>query len=285
MIAQPENNLLASFFLYAEHTVLQNGKAYQTLTTKLFPTQDRAIPSSHRGYSSPLKGWVADSGVSGACIINSVSGGGYSAPLTRASGVIFDYVNGRVIVPTTLGTNLTLTGTASTPEVRVYLPNESEEQLLTQDKYFVNPSYYSPLTASGAPPGAYATPAVFINPLATRNEAFALGGLVDSKTTITATAFTESSYQLNALFSIFRDMRFRCFPYLSVTNDPLNQWGDVKGGTGYNYLAYIATHGTPGNLVYIENVRASKVSDKVRLNPQLFAGIIDLEVAFVRLPT
>jgi hypothetical protein len=286
VIAQPENNLLASFFLYAEHTVLQNGRAYQTLTTRLFPTQDRSLPAGYQGYSSPLKGWVADSGVSGVAVINSVSGGGYSAPLTRASGARFDYINGRVILPTSLGANLALTGTASYPELRVYLPNESEEQLLTQDKYFVNPSYYSPLTASGAPPGPYATPAIFINQLTARNDAFALGGLVDTKSTITVTAFAESNYQLNALFSIFRDMRYQCFPYLDVTADPLNQWGDVKGGdaTGYNYLNYTSTYGTPGNLVYISDVRASKVSDKVRVNPQLFAGIIDLEVAFVRLP-
>jgi len=49
-------------------------------------------------------------------------------------------------------------------------------------------------------------------------------------------------------------------------------------------MSYIATYGTPGNIVYIENVRASKVSDRVLLNPQLFAGIIDLEVGFVRTP-
>jgi hypothetical protein len=287
VIAQAENHLLASFFLYTEHTVLKNGRAYQTLTTKLYPTADRSLPAGYQGYSSPLKGWVADSGVSGVCVINTVSGGGYSAPLTRASGIRLDYINGRAVVPTSLGTNLVLTGTASYPEFRVYLPNESEEQLLTQDKYFVNPTYYSPLTASGAPPGSYATPAIFINQLSARNDAFSLGGLVDTKSTITVTAFTESNYQLNALFSIFRDMRYNYFPYLDVALDPLNQWGDVKGGssTGYNYSDYISTYGTPGNLVYISDVRASKVSDRVRANPQLFAGIIDVEVGFVRLPS
>jgi hypothetical protein len=281
---QQENNLLASFYLFAEYKVLQQGAAYQTLTTRFFPTQDRTLPAGYQGYSAPLKGMVYDSGVSGALVMNSISGGGFSAPLTRASGAIIDYVNSRVILPTSLGTNLALTGTASFTEFRTYLPNESEEYILTQGKYFVNPSFYSPLTASGAQPGTYVTPAIFINQIAASNDAFQLGGLVNSKSTITVTAICESNFQMNALFSIFRDLRYQYFPMMNTVSDPLNQWGDVKGGagTGYNYLNYVSIYGQPGNLVYIENVTTSKVTDKVRINPQQFAGIIDLEVSFVR---
>lgn len=264
--------------------MLQQGVAYQTLTTRLFPTADPTLPAGYQGYSCPLAGFVPDSGVSGAWVINCVSGGGFSAPLTRASGIHIDYVNGRAILPTSLGTNLVLTGTASIPDIRVYLPNETESYLLTQNKYFVNPRFYSPLTASGAPPNTYATPAIFINQIAASNESFALGGLVNSISTISITVFTESNFQMNALFSIFRDFRYQSFPMLNTISDPLNQWGDVKGGDseGYNYLQYVASYGQPGNLVYIRNVRASKVSDKAKLNPQLFAGIVDLEVEYVR---
>lgn len=284
MTPQQENNLLASFYLFTQYKVNQQGVAYQTLTTRFFPTEDPSLPAGYQGYSAPLKGIIYDSGVSGALVMNSVSGGGFSAPLTRASGMYVDYINGRVILPTSLGTNLALTGTASFEEVRVYTPNETEDYLITQGKYFVNPSFYQPLTASGAPPGVYATPCIFINQIEAHNEAFQLGGLVDSKSTITVTAFCESNYQLNALFSIFRDLRYQNFPMLNTISDPLNQWGDVKGGagTGYNYLNTVATYGTPGNFVYIENVRTSKVSNNVRLNPQQFVGIIDLETSYVR---
>ena len=284
MIPQQENNLLASFFLFIDYKVLQQGVAYQTLTTRLFPTVDRTLPAGYQGYSAPLKSFVYCSGVSGAIVINNVSGGGYSEPLTRGSGIFIDYVNGRAIVPTSLGTNLVLTGTASFPDIRCYLPNETEEQILTQGKYFVNPRFYSPLSASGAPPGTYTTPAIFINQLSARNEPFQFGGLVTSMSTITVTALCESNFQLNALFSIFRDLRFQYFPMMNAISDPLNQWGDLKGGaaTGYNYLGYVASYGQPGNLVYIGDVRASKVSDRLRLNLQLFVGIIDLEVSYVR---
>jgi hypothetical protein len=282
---QFDNNLLASFFMYAEHRTAQCGGAFQTLTMRLFPTVDSTLPAGWQSYSAPLKGWIYNSGVSGARVINEVSGGGFSAPLTRASGIHIDYPNGRVLVPTSLGTNLTLTGCASACEVNHYLPNETEEQLLTQGKFFVNPQNVYPLTASGAPPHAYATPAIFINPLQTRNEPFEFGGRYNTKTTISLTVLAETPFQLNAIFAIWRDARFQYFPLFETIYDPLDQWGDFKGGTGFNYLAYAATWGTPGNIVYIEDVHTAKVSDKVRMNPQLFAGIIDLDMSFVRQPT
>lgn len=282
MLQQYTNNLNASIFLWAQHIIEQRGLAYNTLTMRLFPTKDQSIPTSYQSYSAPLKGFVYDSGISGAYIIQNVSGGGFSAPLTRASGIHIDYINGRVLVPKSLGTDMVLTGTASVPDFRFYQANETEEQILTQGKYFVNPRFMSALSVSGAPPGAYATPAIFMNSLSTRNDAFALGGLVDTKNTYTFTVLTESNYMLDAALSIFRDTRFQYIPNINTFQDPLDQWGDFKGGTGYNYREIIQLWGQPGNLIYIEDVRTSKVSDKIRINPQQFAGIVDIDVCFVR---
>lgn len=268
-------------YLWAENRMGQVLQAYNTLTTQLYYTVDPSLPAGYMGYSAPIKGWVYDSGISGAYIPNEVSGGGFSAPLTRASGIHIDYENGRVIVPTSLGTNLTLTGTYSAKEVNIYLPAETEGEILTQNKYFVNPRYASALT-SGAPPYAYATPAVFVNPMSMHNEAFQLGGLVNSKASMTLTVLAETSFQLTAILSLFRDYRYQYIPMLNTVNDPLDGWGDVKGGTGYNYLSYVARFGGPGNLIYIEDVRTAKVSDRLRLNPRQFAGVVDLELTYIR---
>ena len=282
MIPQYDNNLLASVFLWAEYKTLQVGQAYINLTCRLFPTVDRSLPAGYQSYSFPIKGWNYDSGVSGALVINSISGGGYSEPLTRASGVHFDYINGRAIVPTSLGTNLILTGTASVKQINHYQANESEEALLTQSKYFVNPRFINPLTASGAPPHIYATPAIFVNPVQMKNNAYAFGGLVDSKSTISLVVLAESNFQLNAVLSLFRDTRYQYFPLISIDQDPLDQWGDLK--SGYNYQQYITDYGTPGNLVYIEDTYTAKLSDAAKMNQQVFAGLVDLECCYIRLP-
>jgi hypothetical protein len=225
---------------------------------------------------------VYDSGISGAYIINAASGDAFTNyPLTRASGVHFDYDNGRIVVPASFGSTLTLTGTYSLKEVNTYIANESQDALLTQGKYFINPRYNGTPT-SGVPPYVMATPAVFVNTLSSRNEAYQLGGLVNSRDTITLTVLAESSYQLNTLLSTFRDMRYEYIPMLNVTNDPVDEWGDVKGGTGYNYQTYISQFGTVGNLIYIEDVRTAKVSDRLKLSPTQFAGMIDLDLSYIR---
>lgn len=275
------NNLYESVFLWAEHQYLQTLQAYNTLTTRLYYVADPTLPAGYVGYSAPLKGWVYDSGISGAYIINEVSGGGFSAPLTRDSGIHIDYTNGRVIVPSSLGTNLILTGTYSALEVNLYAPNETEEQILTQNKFFLNPRYAKPFN-SGIQPYTPATPAMFLNSLSSSNDSFQLGGLVNSRDTMSFTILAETNFQLTALLSLFRDSRFQYIPMCNLVDDPLDQWGDVKGATGYNYLALVAMFGQPGNLIYIENVRTSKVSDRTKLNPNQFAGIADLELSYVR---
>jgi len=276
-----DNNLYAAFYLYVNYRLLQYGVAFQNMTTRLYPTVDRSLPSGFQGYSSPLKGWVYDGGVTGAVIINSISGGGYSAPLTRASGLHFDYINGRVLVPTSLGTNLTLTGTAAMCEVNTYLPNETEDPMITQGKYFVNPRFVFPLT-TGAPPGVYATPAIFINSLGSKNEAFTFGGLIRTKNTFSITVFAETNYQLNTILGIFRDSRYGCFPMTNTIEVPLDGWNDLKQGSGFNYVTFCQSWGLAGNLVNIDEVYTSKVSDRVKMNPQLFCGVIDMDVSFVR---
>ncbi len=175
MIPQYSHNLLASFYLWAENRVLNNTQAYFNLTTQLYPTYDPSLPSGLHGYSAPFKQWIYDSGVAGAWIINSVSGGGFSAPLTRASGVHFDYINGRIIVPASFGSNLALTGSMAIRELNTYLVNETEDQILTQNKYFLNPRYNGTPT-SGIAPNVMATPAIFINSLSDTVDPYEFGG-------------------------------------------------------------------------------------------------------------
>lgn len=277
-----DQNLWTSIFLYAQFRAQQTMQAFQTLTVRLFPTEDRSLPAGYQGYSSPLKGFLYDSGVSGALVINSVSGGGFSAPLTRASGIRIDYTNGRVIVPTALGSNLVLTGTASMCEINHYIAAESEETMLTQSKMFVNPRAVYSLNTTGIAPYVFVTPAVFVNPLHTKNEAFQLGGTVNTKSTITMTVFAESPQQLVAILGFWRDARYQYFPMVNTVDDPLDQWNDFKGGTGYNYLSLVQRFGSAGNLVYIEDVRTARVSDRLKANTQQWIGIVDVECSYLR---
>lgn len=282
MIPQYDHALLCSCFNWVQNRFQNKLQAYINQTTPLYYTPDNELPPQWLGYSGPVKNWIYDSGVSGAWIIQSVSGGGFSAPLTRASGINIDYVNSRVIVPSGFGKAMALTGAVAVAEVNLYMVNEYEDPLLTQDKMFFNPRFVYPAT-SGIPPYVLATPAMFLNTLVDENEAFALGGLNNCRSTLSLTILAESNYQLNALLSTYRDARYDFFPLIPITQDPINQFGDTKSGFNYNNL--IAQYGTPGNLVYIENVHTSKISDRVKMNVGLFAGVVDFDLSYVRQTT
>ncbi len=284
MLPQFDNFLTASLFLWAENRLTSVGQAYiPSVTTKLYYTVDPSLPSSYVSYNSPFKQWVSDSGIVGVNIIDSISGGVFSSPLTRASGLIVDYNNGRILLPSSYGKNLQLTGSACLKEINVYGVNENEDPLLTANKYFRNPRYIGTPT-SGIAPNVICTPALFVNTLAGSSTPFSFGGLDDTKTTFTLTALVESDYQLKAVLSLFRDARYQYIPLVGPAQWPLNQLGDFKNGTGYSYQNLIEQYGTPGNLILIDNVYTSKISDSTKLNPNLFAGLIDLEVSFVRQP-
>lgn len=277
MLAQFNSSLLCSVFNWATNRIQNLGGAYITTTAPLYYSPDPALPAGLLSYTSSWKTWVYDSGVSGSAIIQSVSGS--TNLLDRSSGIIIDYINGRVLVPSALGTNLSLTGTFSLSEINTYTSQETEEYLLTQQKYFFNPRYVGAPTG-GLPPYQLCTPAIFVNTIHDDITPFALGGLKDCTTTVSMICLLETNYQLQTVMSLMRDARDKYIPLMPITADPINQWGDTY--SGFNYNGIISQYGNPGQLIYIEDVRTSRVSDKIKLNPELFMGIVDMEVSYVR---
>lgn len=280
MIPQYDNNLFGSMYLWGQWKTLQYGQAYVNLTLPLYYCPDNSLPVGLVAYASSFKSWIYDSGVSGAQIIQTVSGGGFNGPLTRDSGMMIDYVNGRILLPASYGTGLALTGTAAVQEVNMYQPNETEESILTQGRFYLNPLYGGSATGP-IPPYSYVTPAIFINTLHNENKAFALGGLIDCTTSYSFSIYATTNFQLNALLSIFRDAKYQNIPMLNTVDGPLNQWGDTWNG-GFNYLQVIQKWGQPGNLIYVKDVHTSKVSDRVKMNSNYFVGLVDLNVSYIR---
>lgn len=279
MFSQFSNNLNISVFLWCENRVQAQGGAFFTATYPLFYIADPSLPSQYQRYSFPIKGLVYNSGISGAAIMQTISGG--TDILDRSSGINIDYVNGGVIVPSSWGTGLSLTGTSSFCEVNFYLPQETQETILTQGKMFRNP-LYNGLPTGAIPPYEYVTPAIFLNTLHNDTDAFALGGLINSTNIFSLSVFAESQFQLTAILSLYADAKYFYIPMLNTINDPLNGFGDTKSGMGYNYNDVISMWGTPGNLIYISSVKTAKVSDRVKMNPEYFVGLIDIEVNYIR---
>jgi hypothetical protein len=277
---QLSNSAIASFYLWAENKLLKDGEAFHNYSSRLYYMPDERLPG-YVTYSSPFKQWVYDQGILGAQVCSGISG---SISLSNyESGLQIDYVNGRVILPSSFGTGLTLSGSFSFKEINFYLPNETEEDVLTNSKFYLN-SRFQQFPDSGIAPYTYLNPATYVNLLNNYNEPFALGGTQEANFNLSLVTNTETMYQLDGANFVFSSMQDKSFPLLTIYEWPLNEFGNVKSGiysSGYNYEVVKAEKCLPGNLFYVEKVRCSKLSDKIKLNDKLFVGIADIDICRV----
>ena len=274
MKEQFQHKLTTSFFLWFDNFLLNKGEAYSNKTGEFFYYSDPRVDSAYKVYGSPFKQWVTDSSITGATmptgvyIDSSFSG--------RDDGVVLDFENGRALVSGS-NTGLSLTGQFSVKDFNVYMTNDTEEDLVVENKYTVN---------SRLPSGPYTyiepyddvVPAIFISSSDAQNKPFALGGMQDTTVAMKAVVLAEDTYQLDGVLSIFMDSVDECLNPISMTGYPITELGDLKEGS-YNYTT--VKDGYSGDIkFYINDVKTSKLTDRDRksLAHDMYVGFVDFDV-------
>lgn len=271
MKPQYQHKVITSFFLWFDNYLLKKGEAYSNKTGTLYYDNDTRLPSSYKAYASPYKQWVTDSSISGfenPIIPTSFNGSG------RNDGIIFDFENGRIIeTGGNFGTGESITGTFSVKDFNIYLSNETEEDLILENKYVLNSRYND--APSGVKPYDQMTPAIFINTETIQNIPFAFGGEDQTQMSIKAVVLAENSYELDGVLSIFADSRHENIVMIPFTGYPVTEYGDLKNGV-YSYTGLISDYKDAEGELYIEDVVVSKLSDKASN-----ASLGDLKVGFI----
>lgn len=272
--------VLFSFYQWLDNKVLQNGQAYTNYTSQLFYQYDPQLGPGYATYAAPFKSFVWDSGVSGAQMFNQISGP-WGTLGRGQSGMITDFVNGRVIVPAsaTFGPGALVSGSYAFKDFNVYFANQTQENAIFTNKYYLN-GRTGPGVATGIQPYSLVTPCIFITNANEDNKPFAIGGIYNTTYTIGINILAENLQQLEGVLSILVDQQDGVFPVLPTYEWPLNFYGDYK--SGYNYQQVLGQYGTPGNYMSITKVRASKVSDYVKIQEDLFLGLVDITASCPR---
>ena len=176
MIEQFQHKLTTSFFLWFDNFLLEKGEAYTNTTGEFFYYEDPRLDSTYKAYGSPYKQWVTDSAITGATIPNGVFiNNGLSG---RSDGVVLDFDNGRALISGS-ATDSTVTGEFAVKDFSVYLTNDTEDDLIVENKYVVNSRVPSgPLTYIA--PYDDVVPAIFLSISDTENKPLAFGGLEDT---------------------------------------------------------------------------------------------------------
>ena len=275
MIEQFQHKLTSSFFLWFDNFLLKKGEAYSNKTGELFNYVDPRLDSRYVAYGSPYKQWVTDSSIAGAVIPTGVSvvGAGTSG---RDDGVVFDFENGRALFSGS-DTSMTITGEFAVKDFSVYLTNDTEDDLIVENKYTVNSRIPSgPLTY--IEPYDDVIPAIFLSISQAENSPFALGGMQETKIQAKAVILAEDTYQLDGVMSIFMDSVNEVIAAIPMSGYPITELGDLKDGN-FNYTGLANDYGGETKFC-IEKVKTSKLTDRTRnvLANELYVGFVDFDI-------
>ena len=274
MIEQFQHRLTNSFFLWFDNYLLTKGQAYTNTTGTFFNYEDERLDSSYNVFGSAYKQWVNDSSILGAEIPSGVYVNNSYTP--RSSNLILDFENGRVL-STGLSTNANITGSFAIKDFNVYFSNETEEDLIIENKYDVN-SRIILNDETYIMPYDYVVPAIFLSVESMSNKSFALGGLEETNIRAKAVVISENNYQLDGALSIFADSKNEVFSAIPMADHPYNEYNDLKTGF-YSYI-HLKNKYDNQTKFYINSVNTSKLTDKSRksLTSDIYVGFIDFDI-------
>lgn len=276
MLPQYNHDLVTSVALWLANRLENAGQAYINMTGCLYAVPDSGIQGN--AYASPYRGWVYDGCVSGAVIPSGVynSSGQF---LTRASGVVFDWNNGRVITPQNWGP--ILSGVYARKEVNVYFSDLRETDYVLERVYGENPNLSYGIT--GLRGGLLTAPMVMLTNSQGNNAPFALGGTDNTRSTLRAFVITDDNYLQEGILSLCRDAAHSIIPIGSYADAPLVGSGDLKGGVWSYCTGFRDKYGCSNGL-WIENVYEIKLNESVNKNTTYFLSVIEMDLSRIRNP-
>ena len=274
MIEQFHHKFTNSFFLWFDNYLLTKGQAYTNTTGTFFNYTDERYTNGYRMFGSAYKQWVNDSSIAGATIPSGIYvNGTYSG---RNSNLFLDFENGRAI-STQIPTGTTITGSFAVKDFNIYFSNETEEDLIVENKYDIN-SRIILNDENYIAPYDQVLPAIFLSLDSVSNQGFAIGGMEETTILAKAVILAENNYQLDGVLSIFSDSRNEVFPMIPMSGHPVNEYGDLK--SGYYSYTNLKNQFSINTNFYINTATTSKLTDRVRksLANDIYVGFIDFEI-------
>jgi hypothetical protein len=300
MKPQFQHEATTSFALWLDNHLTNKLEAYSNKQGNLYYLPDERMPTYPEdpdgliSYNSEYKQWVYDSDVEGAIIPEGAyidtGDGQYNFCPRGESGLALDFDNGRVLLsgaffPTNYD-SLQVKAEFAVKDINIYLSDDTEENLVIQSKLNVNsrttPDYG---IGEGLAPYQKVAPAAFVSMESSKNVPFAFGGEDLTQLYYRVVLFAEDLYQLDGFISACTDTYNLAIKNIGYNDHPLNEYNDLKTGR-YSYRDTIINSEKHDPLMFMEDVKASKISDRLgkTINPDLYLGFVDFEVSQARFP-
>lgn len=285
MKAQFNNTVMSSMLLWFDNKLLSKGEAFTNFSSNFYN-----VDSQYFGfytYGAPYKQMIVDTSISGANIISGVYVNGIFTKIGENSLTGINSSQGHLYFNTEINNpNLNLSGNYAVKDFNIFLTSETEEDLLFETQFQLNPKTYQ--NPTGLPVNAETYPVVYLKYQGGDNEPLAFGGLDKTNINIRAIVLSDTVFKLDALTSIFRDTARTYIPLIYENNMPFNIFGSISSGY-YNYNSLYNNNSMDSDYMFIENVYVSKIDNRFinsynKLNPNVFTSFIDFELSKNRYP-
>lgn len=283
MKAQFENKIMSSILLYLDHKVLEKGEAFTNHSSLFYSISDTY--ADYDVYALPFKQIVNDTSITGATILSGVYVNDTFVTGGQSGLHSINHYQGQAFFTEDRSSD-TISGNYAVKDFNFYLTSQPEETLLFDTKFHLNPKYNQTLTGLAQHEQTY--PAVYLKNVGGSNVPLAFGGEDNSLMTVRAIVASDSSFKLDAVNSIFRDLSKTNFALFESSNLPFNALGStVSGSFNYDTLSSPIISDA-SKRVYIENVIVNKVSNFVEnsktLNKNVYLSYVDFDLEIPRFP-
>lgn len=277
MTPQIDHACAASFFLWLDHHLLEQGHGFTNTTGQLFP-----ISGGYEGlstYNSANKQWVYDSSISGASIPTGVSVNN-SLIGRGTSGLKLDFENGRVFF-TGSPSFSNVSGIYAEKDINVYFATESDEKILFETRYYDRSKLGT--QPFGLQEGEKTFPSIFVKYDVGKNFPFEFGGLQGSNPQVRCIILA-NNYLFHGVTSILKRALYKNFIMIPEGLLPFNYYGDLKSGSYFNYNDVTRPLDSSEHLVCITDVSISKFNEEInsKIAPGVIGGVVDFTLEYVR---
>jgi len=283
MKPQLDNILMSSMTYWVDNILLKKGQAYTNYSSFFYPINN--LYNNYYTYGLPFKQIVADSSINGVNLLSGVYINQVFNPIGQ-NGLIGVNPNLGQIYFNTNQNSSTISGNYSVKDMNVYLTSDAEENVLFETQYKITPKTYQ--NPTGIATNSITYPAIFLKNNGSSNKAFAFGGEDATEINVRAIILADNTFNLDAVFSIFRDSYHSYIPLIGVNESPYNSIHSLKimpNNGSYNYEALSQQKISSNQAFYIERVDVSTILNlNNKANPDIYPGIVDFTLSNIRNP-
>jgi hypothetical protein len=285
MLPQFDNIIMTSILLWLDNKIMTKGEAYSNYQSTFYP-----LPNMYYGYytyGAPFKQMVIDSSITGANIISGVYVSGVFTVPGQGTLSGIDAANGQLYFTSPISNPTTaLSGNYAVKDFNMYLTSKTEESLLFETQYQINPKTYQ--NPTGLPIGAETYPVIYLKYQGGKNKPLAFGGFDQTISFVRAVILADSVFNLDAVTSIMRDTSRQLIPLIYPNEMPFNSLGSVTGNS-FNYINLTKNKVVDSEYVYINEVNVTKTDTKLlnatnSLNRNVYSAFVDFELGKNRYP-